>query len=368
MLILSGGEPLLRDDLERLAERAAAGGAVVVVGTNGTRLTRSRIRSLKAAGVRGVAISIDSLDPAYHDRFRHGGGSLRETLAAVERLREEALDFVVQTTVTRGNRDQIEQAISALGYRRNAIAAAMKADLTNTVGFMVPSLSEFHSAVLEHLARSMRKAGRALLTYCHDADPAAAADALDFFVAHRVDCLVMDGRNDVDERILDIIGSGTPVIFYDNGWPGLPVDRVLVENRVASCLVNPRACHETDLTYRKTFAPKTIAVVGAGPAGLACATVAAERRHRVTLFDAADEIGGQFNYAGPNIGFVAQVVPRDFLPKPFPDPAAATDAELFEELAHPSAVHRLHAQRELLRRGRGAERTRGLVQYGTRWS
>jgi len=69
------------------------------------------------------------------------------------------------------------------------------------------------------------------------------------------------------------------------------------ENKLASCLVNPRACHETDLAYKKTFAPKTVAVVGAGPAGLACATIAAERGHRVTLFDAADEIGGQFNYA-----------------------------------------------------------------------
>lgn len=136
--------------------------------------------------------------------------------------------------VRRGNRDQIEQAISELGYRRNAIAAAMKADLTNTVGFMVPSLSEFHSAVLEYLARSMRKAGKALLTYCHDADPQAIASALDFFVTHRVDCLIMDGRNDLDEQVLDLIGSGTPVIFYDNGWPGLPVDRVVVENRAAS--------------------------------------------------------------------------------------------------------------------------------------
>ena len=69
------------------------------------------------------------------------------------------------------------------------------------------------------------------------------------------------------------------------------------ENKRASCLVNPRACAETELAYTPATAPKTVAVVGAGPAGLACATVAAERGHTVTLFDAADEIGGQFNLA-----------------------------------------------------------------------
>ena len=67
--------------------------------------------------------------------------------------------------------------------------------------------------------------------------------------------------------------------------------------KLTSCLVNPRACHETELTYVKTSKPKAIAVVGAGPAGLAFATVAAERGHKVTLFDAGSEIGGQFNVA-----------------------------------------------------------------------
>ncbi|WP_438281340.1 FAD-dependent oxidoreductase [Pseudomonas alabamensis] len=67
--------------------------------------------------------------------------------------------------------------------------------------------------------------------------------------------------------------------------------------KLTSCLVNPRACHETELTYVPTRQPRRIAVVGAGPAGLACASVAAERGHQVTLFDAASEIGGQFNVA-----------------------------------------------------------------------
>jgi len=69
------------------------------------------------------------------------------------------------------------------------------------------------------------------------------------------------------------------------------------QRKVASCLVNPRAGHETELRYERTRAPQKIAVVGAGPAGLACATVLAERGHAVDLFEASGTIGGQFNLA-----------------------------------------------------------------------
>jgi 2,4-dienoyl-CoA reductase (NADPH2) len=74
------------------------------------------------------------------------------------------------------------------------------------------------------------------------------------------------------------------------------LDRVFV-NKEASCLVNPRAGHETDLIYEDVTHPKRIAVVGGGPAGMAFAAVAAQRGHKVVMFEQSDTLGGQFNLA-----------------------------------------------------------------------
>ncbi|WP_340614047.1 NADPH-dependent 2,4-dienoyl-CoA reductase [Xenorhabdus thailandensis] len=74
------------------------------------------------------------------------------------------------------------------------------------------------------------------------------------------------------------------------------LDRIFV-GKLTSCLVNPRACHETEFIATPVIAPKTIAVIGAGPAGLSFAVTAANRGHHVTLFERENQIGGQFNIA-----------------------------------------------------------------------
>ncbi|HET9985486.1 MAG TPA: radical SAM protein [Longimicrobiales bacterium] len=157
LFILSGGEPLLRADLEEIAAYAAGAGATVVVGTNGTLLTAERIRSLKGAGVQGVAVSIDSLSPRYHDRFRHGDGALEDTIAAVERLRALDLDFIVQATVTRGNRDELP-ALAAWAAARGAVALNVYFLVATGRGEGMRGLEPAENeAVLEELLRLERE-------------------------------------------------------------------------------------------------------------------------------------------------------------------------------------------------------------------
>jgi len=181
MLILSGGEPLLRHDLTEIAAYASERGAMVVVGTNGTLLTDERIAALKAAGVRGIAVSIDSLRPSYHDNFRHGKGSLEATTLALGRLRAQQLDFIIQTTATKGNRAELER-VAQWSAQQGAVAFNCYFLVATGRGAGLSDLAPAeYEAVLADLARWQRqyrgqmmiraKCAPHFMRHVHRADP-----------------------------------------------------------------------------------------------------------------------------------------------------------------------------------------------------
>lgn len=122
MLILTGGEPLLREDFWEIASLASRQGLTVVLGTNGTLLTASMVPRLQEIGIQGVGVSLDSIHPAQHDRFRGMSGSWERTVAAVDAMAKAGLDFQMQFTVTRTNYDEIPQLL-ALAAEKGAKAA-----------------------------------------------------------------------------------------------------------------------------------------------------------------------------------------------------------------------------------------------------
>ncbi|MGI9862582.1 putative heme d1 biosynthesis radical SAM protein NirJ2 [Moorella naiadis] len=109
IMIFSGGEPLLRPDLLDLIARAAARGLRPVLGSNGTLLTPTLARELKAAGARAVGISLDSCDPGCHDQLRRQEGAWQQAVAGMAACREAGLPFQLHTTVFDWNQDELEQ-------------------------------------------------------------------------------------------------------------------------------------------------------------------------------------------------------------------------------------------------------------------
>lgn len=157
MVVLTGGEPLLRPDIETIARRAADLGLMVVVGTNGTLLNARRVAALQAAGVRAVGISLDSLDPDHHDRFRGLPGAWARTVAGIDACRRGGLIFQLHFTVTDDNAGELDDMIA---FAREAGAAVLNVFFLICTGrgrSLSNITAERYEAVLRRLAVAARE-------------------------------------------------------------------------------------------------------------------------------------------------------------------------------------------------------------------
>lgn len=111
MVVLTGGEPLLREDLETIVGHGAGLGLPMVLGTNATLLGAARLDSLQRAGLLGLGISLDSLDPAVHDGFRGHAGAWTRTMAAIERCRARSVSFQLHFSVTERNAHELSAMV-----------------------------------------------------------------------------------------------------------------------------------------------------------------------------------------------------------------------------------------------------------------
>ncbi len=119
LLVLTGGEPILRRDTLNFAEYAVQKGLMVVVGTNGILLDEAMVRDLQRRGVQGVGISLDSVRPEFHDRFRGRPGAWEGAMRGIEACKRQGLPFQIHTTAMRENKAEIPE-ILALAHRMGA--------------------------------------------------------------------------------------------------------------------------------------------------------------------------------------------------------------------------------------------------------
>jgi 2,4-dienoyl-CoA reductase (NADPH2) len=174
------------------------------------------------------------------------------------------------------------------------------ANIINTgVGWHEARIPTIYTAVprgaYTGVTRRMKgKVGIPLITTNRINDPQTAEDIL---ARGDADMVSMARPFLADAEFVNKAAAGTPErINTCIGCNQACLDHIFA-GQMCSCLVNPYACHETDVEVLPTAAPQKVAVVGAGMAGLAAATTLAERGHKVTLYEAQDRIGGQFNYA-----------------------------------------------------------------------
>jgi radical SAM protein with 4Fe4S-binding SPASM domain len=111
VVVLSGGEPLLRNDLCKIARYGTDQGLRMVMGTSGYFLDRSMAARLRDAGIRAVAVSIDSVDPAFHDSFRGISGAWEKAVQAIRNCRDEGIAVQINTTVMRPSAEDVQSVV-----------------------------------------------------------------------------------------------------------------------------------------------------------------------------------------------------------------------------------------------------------------
>jgi radical SAM protein with 4Fe4S-binding SPASM domain len=165
LVILTGGEPLLRRDLLDIVRHASARELWVVVGSNGVLITENLARILQAGGVRGMSLSLDALDAQRHDAFRRVRGAFDNTVRGAKVLAEVGLPFIIQTTVGSHNHDELEAiADFAHGELGATVWNLYFLVPTGRGGFVTDLDPAQYDAVLERLHRiQQRYLGRMLV-------------------------------------------------------------------------------------------------------------------------------------------------------------------------------------------------------------
>lgn len=153
LLILSGGEPLLRTDLLDLAAYANEKGFTVALGTNGVLLGEKEARLMRRSGIQGAGISLDSADPKKHDAFRRLPGAWQGAVRAIEALRAEGIEFSIHTTVTSENVEEIPAIIDLAGSLQAKVLLFFFLVRTGRGQNLTDVTPETYERVLTYLAR-----------------------------------------------------------------------------------------------------------------------------------------------------------------------------------------------------------------------
>ena len=156
LVVLTGGEPLLRPDLLDLGRHAAGLGLMVVVGTNGALLDDARVAALQGAGIQAAGISLDSLDPAYHDGFRRIRGAWAKTMAGIDACRRAGFMFQLHISMTDDNAHELEDMID---FARSAGAAVLNVFFLVCTG-RGETVTNISADVYERVLRRVTEAAR----------------------------------------------------------------------------------------------------------------------------------------------------------------------------------------------------------------